>query len=72
MYPGVKQFVFEVDMKRLYKFHSGQQRVKPIDMTDSSTITNIDKAIKKMGLGSSTVSSESNGGLIQKVMSGFK
>jgi hypothetical protein len=71
IYPGVKQQVFEVDMKRLIKFHIGQQRGKSIDMTDSNTLTNIDKAVKKMGLGSSTVSAEPKAGLVDRVKTGF-
>lgn len=49
-YPGVEQVAFEIDMKRIYKFHTGQRRKKAIDMTDSRTQLVIDKAIKAAGL----------------------
>jgi hypothetical protein len=38
-YPGVDQYAFEVDMRRVYKFHSGMKRNKPIDMSDRGTLS---------------------------------
>jgi len=49
-YPGLDQFAFEIDLKRIYKFHSGQQRNKRIDMTDNRTRVIIEKAVKAAGL----------------------
>ena len=49
-YPGVDQFAFEIHLKRIYKFHSGQQRNKTIDTTDNRTRVMIEKAIKAAGL----------------------
>lgn len=49
-YPAVEQFAFEIDLKRIYKFHTGQRRNKPVDMTDSRTQVVIDRAIKAAGL----------------------
>jgi hypothetical protein len=46
-YPDIDQFVFEVDMRRIYKFHTGLKRNKPLDMVDRGTLSKIEKAIKR-------------------------
>ena len=50
-YPNVTQFAFEVDMRRVYKFHSGLSRNKPIDMADRDTLPRLEKVIKRYTIG---------------------
>jgi len=50
-YPEIDQFVFEIDMKRIYKFHSGLTVAKPINMTDK--IDELQKRLRSAGIGRS-------------------
>ena len=69
-YPGVDQYVFEVDMRRVYKFHSRMKRNKPIDMSDRSTLSKLEKAIKKATIGTSGFTLQGSSGEDEGVSKG--
>ena len=50
-YPGVDQYVFEIDIRRIYQFHSTLKVTKPVNMTKK--VDELQKKLKTYGIGSS-------------------
>ena len=67
-YPDVVQFALEVDMRRVYKFHSGLTRTKPIDMANRGTLTRLEKVIKRHTIGTHVETERGSVGSIVKAV----
>lgn len=46
-YPGITQFVFEVDLRRIYKFNEHQRKNEIINMTDPKAAGILEKIVQK-------------------------
>ena len=46
-YPGVTQYAFEIDLRRIFKYEEHQKKMKVIDMTDKKTTAKIEKAVQR-------------------------
>jgi hypothetical protein len=46
-YPGITQFAFEIDLRRIYKFGEHQKNHEIIDMTDRKAAGRLEKVVQK-------------------------
>jgi hypothetical protein len=46
-YPGITQFAFEVDLRRIYKFNEHQKKNEIINMTDQKAAGRLEKVVQK-------------------------